>query len=559
MDQQVNGISRPQKTTRSNSGRSQASQDSSSSFHDSSSQTEESPGVVSTLDELTDQNNICDALGILPHPKPSTTWEDIDNEGSKTGEEGVSNFYNVVPNPDADEVDLSVLRGATNTQVSVKEKMNDVNDIEGPDDLNALSEIVPNLVDPSTNKVAQKNMNSSKFSNHFSNNDTKTETIQKENFRLENDPRITSTMALRGSAVINDPTASQNTITPSDEHNIPPGQSDLARKALAQTCDDQNNDDTASRDSSVTALKDADGENEIDENEKDDPIEQDISGFYDGADLGKTPKAKGTSHLPPQSTTTNVAQMNGGRMIPTGQGRAEQRSRSRQNGLQRLPSATSVSSATVSTHEVRLPMYLPTFKPATGCTNASDFVVRCFVARLRSGITVVKHGRSRWCKSRLRVLHVHEDGRSLSWKPAQGEPTSSKRPPKLDLSTCMEVRHAWSPDPLYQMYTGTPILRAKCEAANAHKSFALIFPKRTVDITGVTADQCKVLMEGFSALCFRLQVANLAGKNKKTNKDDGESNGKNDNSDEDTTHSNTSTNNSGKPNSPNNLSKKKHG
>ena len=67
------------------------------------------------------------------------------------------------------------------------------------------------------------------------------------------------------------------------------------------------------------------------------------------------------------------------------------------------------------------------------------------------------------------------------------------------------------------MYTGTPILRQKCEAANAHKSFALIFPKRTVDITSVTADQCKVLMEGFSALCFRLQVANLAGKGNKKN------------------------------------------
>ena len=173
-------------------------------------------------------------------------------------------------------------------------------------------------------------------------------------------------------------------------------------------------------------------------------------------------------------------------------------------------SANSISTAT-QTHEVRMPMYLPTFKPATGCTNASDFIVRCFVARLRSGITVVKHGRSRWCKSRLRVLHIHPDGRSLSWKPAEGEPASSKRPPKLDLSTCLEVRHAWSPDPQNPMYTGTPILRLKCEAANAHKSFALIFKQRTVDITAVTADQCKVLMEGFSALCFRLQVANLAG------------------------------------------------
>uniref|UniRef100_A0A6V0CJB7 Uncharacterized protein n=1 Tax=Pseudo-nitzschia australis TaxID=44445 RepID=A0A6V0CJB7_9STRA len=179
-----------------------------------------------------------------------------------------------------------------------------------------------------------------------------------------------------------------------------------------------------------------------------------------------------------------------------------------------ISSGHSLSTAT-QTHEVRMPMYLPTFKPATGCTNASDFIVRCFVARLRAGITVVKHGRSRWCKSRLRVLHIHPDGRSLSWKPAAGEPHSPKRPPKLDLTCCEEVRHAWSPDPQNPMYTGTPILRQKCEAANAHKSFALIFPRRTVDITSVTADQCKVLMEGFSALCFRLQVANLAGKGNK--------------------------------------------
>ncbi len=176
-------------------------------------------------------------------------------------------------------------------------------------------------------------------------------------------------------------------------------------------------------------------------------------------------------------------------------------------------SVASISTATqTQSNEMRMPMFLPNFRPATGCTNASDFIVRCFAARLRSGITVVKHGRSRWCKSRLRILHVHSDGRSLSWKPAQGEPSSSKRPPKLDLSTCLEVRHAWSPDPLNPMFTGTPILRSKCEASNAFKSFALIFPKRTVDITAVTADQCKVLMEGFSALCFRLQVANMAGR-----------------------------------------------
>ena len=178
--------------------------------------------------------------------------------------------------------------------------------------------------------------------------------------------------------------------------------------------------------------------------------------------------------------------------------------------------------------QAMMPMYLPYFKPATGCSNASDFIVRCFVARLRSGITVIKHGRSRWCKSSSRILHIHPDGRSLSWKAPLGEPTSSKRPPKLDLSTCLEVRHAWSPDPLHPLYTGTAILRQKCEAPNAHKSFALIFPNRTVDITAVTADQCKVLMEGFSALCFRLQVASLAGKslgyNDKAEKDGSEKN-----------------------------------
>ena len=209
------------------------------------------------------------------------------------------------------------------------------------------------------------------------------------------------------------------------------------------------------------------------------------------------------------------------------------------NSLAVISSNASLSTAT-QTHEVRMPMYLPTFKPATGCTNASDFIVRCFVARLRSGITVVKHGRSRWCKSRLRVLHIHPDGRSLSWKPAVGEPNSSKRPPKLDLSSCKEVRHAWSPDPLNPMFTGTPILRQKCEAANAHKSFALIFPKRTVDITAVTADQCKVLMEGFSALCFRLQVANLAGRGSKKGKGDQ----RNDDEEVATTASVTLTNNS---------------
>jgi len=59
------------------------------------------------------------------------------------------------------------------------------------------------------------------------------------------------------------------------------------------------------------------------------------------------------------------------------------------------------------------------------------------------------------------------------------------------------------------MFTGTETLRQNCEADDAYKSFSLIFGERTVDITAVTYDQFKVLMEGFSALCFILQGGRL--------------------------------------------------
>jgi len=150
------------------------------------------------------------------------------------------------------------------------------------------------------------------------------------------------------------------------------------------------------------------------------------------------------------------------------------------------------------------------FKPARGCNDASDFVVRCFIARLRTGIWVTKHGRSNWSRSSRRVLHIHSDGGSLlSWRRVTGK-SSPKEPPKLDLTTCLEVRHARSPDPLDPRFNGTPILRLNCKVGDAFKSFALIFPKRTVDITADTVDQCKVLIEGFSALCFRLKMAKMA-------------------------------------------------
>lgn len=158
-------------------------------------------------------------------------------------------------------------------------------------------------------------------------------------------------------------------------------------------------------------------------------------------------------------------------------------------------------------------LYIPSFIPAHGCTNASDFIVRCFVARLRAGVTVTKHSRSRWCKSHDRILHILPTGYHITWIPETEDEAiakSTKKPPtKLDLTKCLEIRHAWSRDPKTRRYTGTSTLRSKCKEGTANRSFALIYPNRTVDFTAMTVDQCKILMEGFSALCFRLQMAKL--------------------------------------------------
>ncbi|KAL7579707.1 hypothetical protein ACA910_021851 [Epithemia clementina (nom. ined.)] len=152
---------------------------------------------------------------------------------------------------------------------------------------------------------------------------------------------------------------------------------------------------------------------------------------------------------------------------------------------------------------------VPKFTPAVNCSNASDFVVRCFVARLRAGITVIKHNRSRWSRSASRDLILLPDGKNLSWKPAEGEEDKGKRP-QLDLTKCLEVRHAWSRDPDTRKQCGTSVLRKKIKDDNsAARSLSLIFHKRTFDMTASTPDSCKVLMEGFSALCFRLHMDNL--------------------------------------------------
>ena len=153
---------------------------------------------------------------------------------------------------------------------------------------------------------------------------------------------------------------------------------------------------------------------------------------------------------------------------------------------------------------------VPTFIPAANCTNASDFSVRCFVARLRCGITVIKHNRARWSRSTSRELILLPDGKNLSWKPVEGGEEHKGKRPQLDLTKCKEVRHAWSRDPETRKLCGTNILRKKLKDENtAARSLSLIFANRTLDMTASSADSCKVLMEGFSALCYRLQLEKL--------------------------------------------------
>jgi hypothetical protein len=375
------------------------------------------------------------------------------------------NDYEDMPDPTSEDADLSQLRGTT----APTEKPKTLGVEDGTDDgLDALAELVPDL----------KNRKNSLEHNVM--------TLDADNnTKLVESPGKTKG---EGQPVI-EMQVEEDMLNRVDSIHVQASKAPEAGKKSAVKRDSLMTGENIDEDSSSDAMgagEDADVNEVLYGN-----------GDYPQPDDANSDQALSSNHSKPRAAVNETDQNIG-----------------LEGDFQNISSAQSLSTAT-QTHEVRMPMYLPTFKPATGCTNASDFIVRCFVARLRSGITVVKHGRSRWCKSRLRILHIHPDGRSLSWKPAQGEPTSSKRPPKLDLTTCLEVRHAWSPDPQNPMYTGTPILRQKCEAANAHKSFALIFPKRTVDITSVTADQCKVLMEGFSALCFRLQVANLAGRGSK--------------------------------------------
>jgi len=475
------------------------------------------------------EESLCHALGIslieAPHtPGLGGNRREGSNLLSPQFEE--EEEAQIIPNPEADQVDLSILRGTRAPPPEPKSRIL-ITDDEGDEDLEALAELVPalksragtiqgddmpigmmmdghlpeSLPGAANNADANnKNSNSADAAENNEDNDKKESAVVE---KAKSNKPLPAHLVLKqvDSMAVEDQSQTQGnakrTYSKEDSPSVP------------EVVDEEEQDDS-------DEISDSDSGHQNDkENNKnivpnrlnygEEEYEQNLGGFEvnGNGEVNDAEDVDSAEALDSSDCEDSLGDRLG----------REQKAKAKQD-YRGMSSNASLSTAT-QTHEVRMPMYLPTFKPATGCTNASDFIVRCFVARLRSGITVVKHGRSRFCKSRLRILHIHPDGRSLSWKPAMGEPTSSKRPPKLDLSICTEVRHAWSPDPLYPMFTGTPILRQKCEAANAHKSFALIFPKRTVDITAVTADQCKVLMEGFSALCFRLQMANLAGKKNK--------------------------------------------
>ena len=62
-------------------------------------------------------------------------------------------------------------------------------------------------------------------------------------------------------------------------------------------------------------------------------------------------------------------------------------------------------------------------------------------------------------------------------------------------------------------FNGTDILRRKCKITNAYKSFSLIFPNRTLDITALSYEQCLFLMKGFSALCFHIKLIDSLASN----------------------------------------------
>lgn len=110
----------------------------------------------------------------------------------------------------------------------------------------------------------------------------------------------------------------------------------------------------------------------------------------------------------------------------------------------------------------------------------------------------------RLSKSTYRILHSIDNGRTLSWA-APSDSSPSKKFPRFNLVDCLEIRHGWTSDPLFPSLTGTKTLRRKCHPSESFTSFSLIYERRSVDFTAVSADQAVILLRGLNGLCFKLK------------------------------------------------------
>ena len=284
---------------------------------------------------------------------------------SHTNEQVTETMYNIVPDPKAENVDLSKLRGVASNDKKKKE------DLPADTDLENLAELVPDV--KARRKDSVEHASNEKSNNVIHEGEDAVEVVNAEEQKKQEVAEKRYSMF----------TTKSDNLNRVDSMQVQKDSGDLEQKSKSAAHKKPAVDYRGVIDDEASSGNNADGDTTSYDNAGSDQALEDVQDHHSD------------SKIPKEFMNVGFR---------------------RHNPFPRQHKHT----------EVRMPMYLPTFKPATGCTNASDFIVRCFVARLRSGITVVKHGRSRWCKSRLRVLHIHPDGRSLSWKPAEGEPTSSQ-------------------------------------------------------------------------------------------------------------------------------------
>ena len=75
------------------------------------------------------------------------------------------------------------------------------------------------------------------------------------------------------------------------------------------------------------------------------------------------------------------------------------------------------------------------------------------------------------------------------------------------LGDCIEIRHAWTADPLKPHLIATATMRRRCHYLHSSKSFSFVFPRgKTIDVTAKTTDQAIILLRGLNALRGREEL-----------------------------------------------------